>query len=176
MVCWTSSGLALRSAVTSICLVWLIWSVSWTTVGWTSPADSAAVVASLTVRVDEVTSQDWPPLKSMPRLRPCTLSEITPSRMTMAEARNHQPPSADEIERGLAPVEADEDVVGLFALVLQLLFLGGEFDLLVECLLQLDGRLVLFGELVHAVVAHAVALIPWSDPSSPPDPLASPAP
>ena len=41
----------LRSAVTWICLVWLSWLVSWTTVGWVTPADSAAAVAWATVRV-----------------------------------------------------------------------------------------------------------------------------
>ena len=65
-------------------------------------------------------------------------------------------PSPDEIERGLSPVETDEDVVRLFAPVLELLFLGGELDLLVEGLLELDGRLLLVGQLAHPVLAHAV--------------------
>ena len=84
-----AAGLELRSTVTWICLVWVIWSVSWTTVGWVTPADSAAAVAWATVRVGEVTSQDWPPLKSMPTLRPRVLSEMTPSRMIKAEMPNH---------------------------------------------------------------------------------------
>ena len=37
----------------------------------------------------ELTSHDWPPLKSMPRLSPRVPSEMTPSRMTKAEAANH---------------------------------------------------------------------------------------
>jgi hypothetical protein len=89
MVVRSAAGFELRSTVTWICRVWLSWSVSWTTVGWVTPADSAAVVASATVRVWEVTSHDWPPLKSMPRLRPRVLSEMTPSRMMRAEMANH---------------------------------------------------------------------------------------
>ena len=95
--------------------MWLSWLVSWTTVGWVTPAASTAVVAWATVRVGEVTSHDWPPLKSMPRLRPRVPSEMTPSRMI--DGRDAEPPPAvaDEVERGLAPVEADEDVVALLA-------------------------------------------------------------
>ena len=90
MVARSAAVLELRSACTSICLVWEIWFVSWTTVGWVTPAASTAEVALATVRVGEVTSHDWPPLKSMPRLSPRVLSEITPSRMMTAEAPNHQ--------------------------------------------------------------------------------------
>ncbi len=85
-----SADFELRSAVTSICLVWLTWLVSCTTVGWVTPADSAAVVAWATVSVGEVTSHDWPPLKSMPWLRPRVDREMIPSRMMTAETPNHQ--------------------------------------------------------------------------------------
>ena len=63
--------------------------MSWTTVGWETPAASAAVVAWATVRVCEETSQDCPPLKSMPSLRPRVASETIPSRMIRAEIPNH---------------------------------------------------------------------------------------
>ena len=85
----SAADLELRSTVTWICLVWLSWLVSWTTVGWVTPAASAAVVAWATVRVGEATSHDWPPLKSMPSLRPRVPSEMTPSRMIKAETPNH---------------------------------------------------------------------------------------
>jgi hypothetical protein len=58
-------------------------------VGWVTPADSAALVACATVRVWDETSQDWPPLKSIPRLSPRVLNETIPRRITMAEAANH---------------------------------------------------------------------------------------
>ncbi len=67
----------------------LSWLVSWTTVGWVTPADLAAAVAWATVRVWEETSQDWPPLKSMPSLRPRVDSEMMPTRMMKAEMPNH---------------------------------------------------------------------------------------
>ena len=104
----TATALELRSTVTWICLVWLNWLVSWTTVGSVIPADSTAEVAWATVRVGDVTSHDWPPLKSMPRLRPRVPSETMPSRMTTAEAANHHLPAADEVEGGLPPVQPDE--------------------------------------------------------------------
>ena len=63
--------------------------MSCTTVGWGTPADLAAVVASATVRVWEGTSQDWPPLKSMPWLSPRVEREMIPTRMMMAEMPNH---------------------------------------------------------------------------------------
>ena len=89
MVARWAAGFELRSTVTWICLVWLSWSVSWTTVGWVTPADSAAVVASATVRVFEETSHDCPPLKSMPRLSPRVLREMIPIRMMAADTPNH---------------------------------------------------------------------------------------
>ena len=89
MAARSAGGFELRSTVTWICLVWSTWLVSCTTVGWVTPADSAAAVAWATVRVGDVTNQDWPPLKSMPRLRPRVPSEMIPSRMTKAEAANH---------------------------------------------------------------------------------------
>ena len=85
----SATDFELRSTVTSICRVWLSWSVSWTTVGWVTPADSAAVVAWATVRVGEDTSHDWPPLKSMPSLRPRVLRDTMPRRMMKAETPNH---------------------------------------------------------------------------------------
>jgi hypothetical protein len=83
-----ASGFELRSAVTWICRWWVIWLVNWTTVGWVTPADSAAAVAWATVRFWELTNQDWPPLKSIPKLRPRVLSEMMPSTMTKADAAN----------------------------------------------------------------------------------------
>ena len=113
MSCRWAGVFEFRSTVTWIWRWWLSWLVSWTTVGWLTPADSAAAVASATVRVWELTSQDWPPLKSMPALRPRVDSEMIPSRMMMAEMPNHQrrlPMKSNEVS---PPVQADEDVGGL---------------------------------------------------------------
>ena len=44
-------------------------------------------------------------MKSMPRLNPRMPSEISPATMMTPESDEPPPPPADEVERGLAPVE-----------------------------------------------------------------------